>query len=50
MDSELWHEHKEATRQQHVEWHTLNRNTIDDSGIPYTDKGESLLFREQGKP
>ena len=40
------------TRQRqarHHEWNKRNRAIIDASGIPYIDRGETLLFREPDK-
>ena len=33
------------TKQRHADWHAKNREILDASGLPYTDKGETLLFR-----
>ncbi len=35
---------------RHARWHDQNREVIRASGLPYTDRGEALLFREGGKP
>ncbi len=40
-----------ADRQRrHAEWHKANRAAITASGLPFTDRGETLLFRIDGKP
>lgn len=39
----------EMKKERHARWHKENREVIDESKIPYTDKGEALLFREVGK-
>jgi len=41
---------REHTREKHAEWHRRNRGRLEKSGIPFTDRGETLLFREEGKP
>lgn len=46
----LFRAHNEAKKERHKQWHEANRETIKASGIPYTDRGEALLFREAGKP
>lgn len=38
-------EHKREKRERHAQWHVENRAIIDESGIEYVDKGETLLFR-----
>lgn len=40
---------KQLKQKRHREWHRINRAEIVASGIPYTDKGECLLFRVRGK-
>lgn len=48
MTSELGEDFKymrELRQAQHEKWHRENRAEIDASGIPYTDRGEALLFR-----
>jgi len=47
---ELFAEHKKQRQEQHREWHEKNRAEIDASGIPYSDRPEALLFREEGRP
>lgn len=32
-------------KERHANWHKENRRKIDAAGIPYTDRGETLLFR-----
>jgi hypothetical protein len=36
---------REQTRLRHQQWHKDNRAVIDASGTPYSDRGETLLFR-----
>lgn len=35
---------------RHRHWKKLNMQTIKASGVAYKDRGETLLFREPGKP
>lgn len=35
----------EARKIRHQEWNCHNRKIIDESGIAFVDKGETLLFR-----
>lgn len=37
-------------RSRHAKMHTQNRAILRESGFPFSDKGEALLFREDGKP
>lgn len=32
-------------QERHAKWHKENREAIEKSGIPFTDRGEALLFR-----
>jgi hypothetical protein len=43
---------KELKKERHQEWWNDNVNVIKASGIPhtFTNNGESILFREKGKP
>lgn len=47
---EVFNEMTKDRKQRHKEWHSTNRAIIDESGIAYTDKGETLIFREGWKP
>ncbi|HEY4611373.1 MAG TPA: hypothetical protein VII11_00140 [Bacteroidota bacterium] len=40
----------ELKKARHQQWQKENRRLIDETKIAYEDKGEALLFREQGKP
>lgn len=46
----LFRIHNKDKQERHKRWHEENREAINVSGIPYKDKGETLLFREVGKP
>ena len=39
---------RDHRKERHARWHRLNRAAIDASGIPYTDRDETLLFRLDG--
>ncbi len=48
--TEMWKEVHKEKQAKHIEWFARNKQTIIESGIPFTDKGETLLFRQQNKP
>jgi len=39
----------EMKKKRHARWYKENKNVIDESKIPYVDKGGTLLFRQAGK-
>ena len=41
---------KRDRQDRHARMHSENREVINACGIPFTDLGEALLFRERGKP
>lgn len=41
---------REARRERHAEWNRQNTLAINESGIPYLDRGETFCFREESKP
>jgi len=48
--AEVFNDMQSAKKARHKAWHEKNRDTIKESGLPYKDRGEALLFRETGKP
>ena len=47
---DIFKEHDKAKKEQHAAWYVSNRQTLLESKIPYSDRGEALLFREKGMP
>ena len=48
--SDMWREINAERAERHAEWKKKNLEILRESGIPFTDKGETLLFRQEGKP
>lgn len=48
--TEMWRQIRHEKQQRHASNYERNRAILDAAGISYTDKGETLLFREAGKP
>lgn len=42
---EVFREMQKEKQERHAKWHKENRELIQKSGIPFTDRGEALLFR-----
>ncbi len=48
----FWRDHRQDRQTRHQQWKEVNTQLIEASGLPFTstNNGESLLFRQAGKP
>ena len=47
---ETFRDMAEQRKARHKQWNAHNRQVLVEANMIFTDKGETLLFRESGKP
>lgn len=48
--TEMWREVRKDKQERHAKLYQQNKSILVASGIPFEDKGETLLFRQPNKP
>ncbi|MCB0053091.1 MAG: hypothetical protein KDE24_26510 [Caldilinea sp.] len=49
-ETQMWKQVKRDSQKRHARWRRQNREVFETSGLTYEDKGETLLFRNEGRP
>jgi len=49
-ETQMWKQVKRETQDRHARWRRQNREMFETSGLTYEDKGETLIFRNEGRP